>query len=140
MPTAVQVPDFLILGAQKSGTSTLATALGRHPDIYIPWMKEAHYFHTKDARADAPEYQAFFSDRQGERFAGEATPDYLYVAEAAINIARELPEARFVVILRNPVDRAYSAYWHARRAGAIEGSFEEGLACEGLHLARGEWG
>jgi hypothetical protein len=132
------LPNFLILGAQKCGTTTLATALRDHPGIFIPVAKEAHYFDRSEAPVEA--YRAFFSDWSGERRIGEATPEYVYWPHAAERIKGALPDARFVVLVRNPIDRAYSAFWHGVRIGIIRTDFAQALADEPRYLARGKWG
>jgi hypothetical protein len=128
------LPNFLILGAQKSGTSSLARWLKRHPDVFIPPQKELHFF-TKHVRDDDAYRAAFASVRQ--HAVGEATPDYLYDPNVPGAIQRLLGEdVRLVVVVRNPIDRAYSHYWHARRLGIVTGSFEAALADEDRVLGR----
>jgi hypothetical protein len=127
-----RAPDFLIIGAQKSGTSSITQALRRVPGVFIPQKTEIHYFNQSIA-FDAPDswsqYLAEFAAAPGNARTGEATPDYLSSREAPRRIHERQPTVRLVVSLRNPVDRAYSAYWHAKRIGAISRSvqFEEVL-------------
>jgi hypothetical protein len=135
------LPTFLVVGAQKAGTSSLGLLLDRHPDIGMPRRKELHYFGTERRyRRGLDFYRSRFrqvADRP-ERF--EATPGYLYVPEVAARVARDLPDTvRFVAVLRDPVERAYSHYWHGRRLGAVRVSFEDALAREPEHLAKGDW-
>jgi hypothetical protein len=134
-------PDFLIIGAQKSGTTSLAGALRKHPDIFIPLVKEAHHFGVvPDDEVGGPAYAEFFRGWEGEQLVGEATPEYLYLPRAPRQIYGHLPDVRCIAVLRNPVDRAYSAYWHAVRWGLVRGPFEEALAMEPRRLGLGEYG
>nr|WP_283250919.1 sulfotransferase [Rhabdothermincola salaria] len=130
----------MIIGAQKCGTTSLAVALGRHPDIFVPAGKEAHHFGTvHDAGVGGEDYAGFFAGWQGERLIGEATPEYLYLPSAPRQILGYLPEVRLVAMLRDPVDRAWSAYWHGVRTGVIRGSFEQALDDEARVLGRGRY-
>jgi hypothetical protein len=134
-------PDFLILGAQKCGTTSLAQALAAHPDVFIPEAKEAHHYGSvADESVGGDSLRRFFKDRKGERVIGEATPEYLYKVECQRQITANLPEVKAIVILRNPIDRAYSAYIHGVRAGIFRSSFEAALADEPRLVARGQRG
>jgi hypothetical protein len=133
------LPNFLVVGAQKSGTTALAHSLGAHPDIFLPEAKEAHHFGTvADEKLGSPAYRQFFREWRGERLIGEATPNYFTLPEAPRQIARILPGVKLILILRNPVDRAYSAYWHAVREGAVKTGFDE-LICDMEKLSRRPW-
>lgn len=134
------LPTFLIPGAMKAGTTSLARMLRRHPDIGMASSKELHYFDGK--RIHSPEaYAAKFAGVADRHARFEATPSYLYLPAAARRIASELPATvRFVIMLRDPVDRAYSQYWHGRRVGAIDASFEEALRREPAMLGRNTYG
>ena len=132
------LPDFLILGAQKCGTTSLAKALAMNPQIFVPAAKEAHYFgEVADDEIDAATYSQFFSDWDGEALIGEATPEYLALPEATDQIHRLLPDVRCVIVLRNPVDRAYSHYWHRRREAGLTLGFAEALEEEEALRRRG---
>ena len=86
------LPTFLILGAQKCGTTSLARALARNPHIFLPSAKEAHYFgEVADEDIDAATYSQFFSGWSHEPMIGEATPEYLALPGAASQIHRLLP-------------------------------------------------
>ncbi len=132
------LPTFLILGAQKCGTTSLARALARNPHIFLPSAKEAHYFgEVADEDIDAATYSQFFSGWSHEPVIGEATPEYLALPGAASQIHRLLPDVRCVVIVRNPVDRAYSHYWHRRREAGLTLGFGQALAEEEAERQRG---
>jgi Sulfotransferase domain len=113
------LPDFLVLGAQRAGTTLLHRILAAHPDIFVPnRRKEIHYFDRYFDRG-VPWYQAFFpATEQACRYRaiGEVTPDYLFEREVPGHIHDLLPACRFIVSLRHPVARAYSAYLHAVRS------------------------
>ncbi len=135
------LPNMLLLGAQKCGTTALANSLRRHPEIFLPARKELHHFgEVPDDRAAGDAYRTLFAGWEGERWLGEATPAYLYLASAARQIGKHLPGVMALAVLRNPVDRAYSAYWHGRRLYRFSGTFEEALADEPRRLAEGAWG
>lgn len=136
------LPNLLVLGAQKSGTTALAAALRTHPQVFLSARKELHHFgRVPDDEAGGAAYRANFADWSGQPWVMEATPNYMYLEAAGRQIAATLPHGfRGVVLLRNPVDRAYSAYWHGRSIGVLRGSFEECLEREPAELARGEWG
>lgn len=108
-------PDFFILGAQKAGTTTLYDLMVQHPKIKSARTKEIAYF-DRYYNLGPRWYSANFPNESGV-LTGEATPDYLYLDEARERIARDVPTAKFIVVLRNPVDRAISHYFHARRLG-----------------------
>jgi len=113
------LPNFLVIGAQRAGTSLLHQILLTHPDVYVPAQrKEVHYFDRYFERGDEW-YQSYFpaAGAAGRyRAIGEITPDYLATEEAPVRIHALLPACRLIAILRNPVDRVYSWYQHARRS------------------------
>lgn len=131
------LPNFLIIGAGRSGSTSLHRQLQAHPEVFIPREKELHFFNKKwDQGVDW--YRAFFADAASARAIGEATPSYLYSAAAPHRMASVIPDARLIVSLRNPVDRAYSHYWKNRANGREKLSFEEGLAAEEALLEAGK--
>lgn len=107
-------PSFLIIGAQKAGTSALFKMLAAHPAVLAPAVKEHHFFDDDAAYARGfGSYLKGFPRRPqgGERkVTFEATPSYLFIPDAAGRIHRHLPEARLIVVLRDPVKRAFSAW------------------------------
>ena len=126
---ADRLPDFLIIGAMRSGTTTLARLLQAHPDVFVPPVKEIHYF---DQNFDKPLewYLDWFREADGARAAGEASATYMAEPQAPARMADVVPEARLVAILRDPVDRAYSHYWHERKLGRESLGFGEALEAE----------
>lgn len=121
------LPDFLCIGAQKAGTTTLYQHMRSHPGIYMPATKEVHYFSQHFDRPLSWYESHFVRARRWQR-TGEATPYYLFHPEAPGRIASVRPQARMIVLLRDPVERALSGYFHARRLGEetldIEAAFD----------------
>lgn len=126
-------PNFLIVGAAKAGTTSLYKYLQQHPQVFMSPLKEPHFF-TYENSYIAPsgpgdhyffksvvktydQYQDLFDGVSNELAIGEASPSYLYSVHAANQIKQSLPKAKMIAVLRNPVDRAYSAFLHMRRAG-----------------------
>lgn len=124
------LPSFLIIGAQKGGTTSLHEYLIEHPLVSPPSTKEVHYFDHAYHRGPGW-YRAHFSpaDRWGE-ITGESTPYYLFHPLVPERVARDLPESKLIVILRNPIDRAFSHHNHERALGYEELRFEEAIARE----------
>src|SRR5215211_5523906 len=118
------MPNFLIIGAMKSGTTALYYYLEQHPEIYMSPVKEPNFFSSQerenaaDAVTNIGTYQHLFRGGSGEKAIGEASHSYLYEPSAAAEIRRHVPEARLIAILRNPIDRAYSHFLHMVRSGA----------------------
>lgn len=126
-----QDPTFIIIGAQKGGTSSLYEYVIRHPEARRPQHKEMHYFDVHyDKGLDW--YRSQFPLGLGARkhVTGEATPYYLFHPAVPARVASGLPEVRLVALLRNPVDRAYSHYQHTLRNHMAIASFEEALELE----------
>ena len=132
----MQLPTLVIAGAQKSGTTTLAAALGTHPQIFMSNPKEIHFF-DNDAifNRGLDFYKSHFRPEGEQVHAGEATPIYMYDRKSRRRMAKVLDDTRIVVILRDPVKRAYSHYWHERRRHETIETFEEALDAEPGRLA-----
>jgi hypothetical protein len=104
------LPNFLILGAQKAGTTWLAKCLGEHPDVFVPEIKEIYYF-THNYGKGLKWYESFFADWSGEKAVGEGTVSYIKRREAPQRIRETLgDDVKLIASLRHPVERAYSAY------------------------------
>lgn len=127
----IRKPNLFILGAQKSGTTWLHQALNEHPEIYLSEKKEIHFFNTKSNFIKGFDYYLnHFSSAKSEKYIGESTPNYLWVSNykpeylnrgcnpkfmSAIpkRIKKFLGEdLKFIVLLRDPVERAISAFYH----------------------------
>lgn len=125
-------PEFFILGAGKCGTTSLYHSLSQHPQIFMPLTKEPSFYCDIFQVVKNPiEYVSLFADARPDQLAGEASHVYLTCPASAPAIRAFHPDAKFIVIFRDPVDRAYSLYNHMTRSGdETIGSFEEALEVE----------
>lgn len=122
-PSTGRLPTFLIIGAAKSGTTSLSEWLRSHPQVFVPRSKEVRYFDRYFEEGGTHEaYRRHFMDAGDALAIGEGTP-YMPHPEAAKRISSVLPDAKLIAILRNPVERAYSHYWHMRAFDAETRSF-----------------
>ncbi|MEM9170209.1 MAG: sulfotransferase [Pseudomonadota bacterium] len=154
------LPNFFIVGAAKSGTTSLAAYLRQHPDVYFSPRKEPNYFafygEEPSAAGPAPEavvrklylshtvndfdaYRALFAAANGESALGDASVRYLYEPRAAERIRAHAPNARIVIVLREPARRAYSHYTMNRQHQLETLSFDGALEAEADRRAAG-WG
>ena len=147
-----KLPNFLIVGAAKSGTSSLHNYLNQHPDIFMPTfnkngvnVKEPQFFVKEKVMDrihsgvwDWENYIDLFKQAESHQAIGEASVFYLYYYEEAIkNIKRYLNnEIKIIIILRNPIDRAFSAYTHVSRSVKENLSFEEAIELEDKRLIK----
>jgi hypothetical protein len=124
------LPDFLVAGAMKAGTTTLWAMLNQHPEVYVTRPKELHYFDQHFDRGIAW-YAEQFTPGASERMIGEATPIYMTDPVYHQRMFETVPHARLLITLREPSSRAYSHYWMMRAKGSEEfETFEGGLAAE----------
>jgi hypothetical protein len=130
---AMALPDFFIAGAPKAGTTALHVALARHPSLYMSAVKEPKFFltdgppPTRGGPGDVQtyrehvwrreDYEALFDPAPAGALLGESTPFYLYNKDAQRRISALIPDARLIVILRDPVERAHSNWTHLWSAG-----------------------
>ncbi len=121
--------DFLIIGAQKSGTTSLFKYLNQHPDIAMPADKEAPYFTNDELYSAGWQHylENYFTGYDPGLLWGTASPQYMSDLRAAERITRDLPDTRLIAILRNPIERAYSHYLMQKRRGLEERSFDSAL-------------
>ena len=146
------MPNFLVIGAAKSGTTSLYRYLAQHPDVYMSPVKEPKFFALEgerpsfrgpgDSEADAVTtlegYRALFDGANGESAVGEASPLYLYLEKAVGRIEHHVPGARFIAVLRDPVERAYSSFLHKVRDGReTTRDFAEALTLEDGRVRNG---
>ncbi|MGH9084211.1 MAG: sulfotransferase family protein [Acidimicrobiales bacterium] len=110
LPEAGPLPDFLIIGAPKAGTSALYVLLGDHPQVFISEKKELDFFTLEHHRGERW-YRSRFAAGAAASARGEATPHYLASPDAIRRAHDLVPDARLIALLRDPVDRAYSHYW-----------------------------
>ena len=107
-----RLPSFLIIGFPKAGTTSLAAYLAEHPHIFMSREKELHFFDTV-GRNEAW-YLDQFAEAGDASAIGEATPTYIFIRKALVRMAALVPNAKIIVLMRNPIDRAYSHYWWNR--------------------------
>jgi hypothetical protein len=123
------LPNFLIVGAQKAGTSALWSYLNRHPQVYLCPQKELRFFNRYyDLGLDW--YRDHFRGWSHQPVVGEATPNYLYSPAVAERIAQTLPGVKLIFLFREPVSRAHSNYWHNIWLGREYLSFESAVERE----------
>ena len=125
----MSLPNFMCIGAAKSGTTTLYDILRQHPEIFISAFKEPHFFDISENYKNGIQWyeKNYFSNVNTEIIA-DFTPSYLFEKKAPERIYKDLGEnVKFVVLLRNPVDRAYSHYLHSVRDEHENLDFEQAL-------------
>lgn len=130
-------PGFLGLGVQKGGTTTLDALLRQHPSLALPRSKELQYFSLHYGLGDAW-YAGQFAAARPEQRIGEITPYYIFHPLAAERIHALVPDARLIVLLRDPVERALSQLFHSRRMGLEPLEPESALAAEPERMAAAE--
>jgi hypothetical protein len=131
----MEVPDLIVIGAPRSGTTSLYRYLQQHPQVYMSPLKETRFFayegqrvdyqgpadthaYNRDTVTNVETYRQLFADRAPEQLTGEASPVYLYRGDrAAERIQRHVPDVRLISIFRNPVERAYSDFLNMVRLG-----------------------
>lgn len=151
------MPNFLLIGAAKAGTTALYEALKEHPQVYMSPVKEPNFFalegdplkyaagtttpgYLEQCITDLVTYQHQFQHVKDEIAIGEASPMYLYHPEAAERIQRYIPNVKLIVILRNPVERAYSNFLHHIRDGLEPFSdFKQALQAEDERMQENWW-
>ncbi|GAA6138767.1 hypothetical protein NBRC116583_25140 [Arenicella sp. 4NH20-0111] len=135
MTTTTEIkPNFIIVGAAKSGTTSLYSYLKANPDIFLPDFKEPHYFAKNhafnfDVLSDRDAYYRLFEGQQ-EPALGEASTAYLYFPDIPDNIHAELPNCKIIALVRNPTERALSLWGHQIREGLEEDSLEQAIKQE----------
>lgn len=142
-------PDFLIIGAQRSGTTSLSNYLAQHPSVLEAMVKEVHFFDLNYNKG-LLWYRTHFPLRpvmdararltREPVICGDATPYYLFHPLVARRVYETFPEIKLIVTLRNPIDRAFSHYQHERRKGREALDFEEAIDREDARLAGTEAG
>jgi hypothetical protein len=123
------LPNALVIGASKGGTTSVYRWLSRHPQVCASRVKEVRYFNGHHERGPAW-YAAQFDPKPGQTVLIEASPSYLWDPDAPGRIRSLLGEPKLIVLLREPVERAWSQYWMKVRRGEETGSFEEVLRRE----------
>jgi hypothetical protein len=142
-----RLPDFLIIGAYKCGTTSLVEYLGQHPRVFLPWLQEPNYFAyatdypTTSRKPDVEwrsvyrrhrartidQYLALFDEAPANALLGECSPEYMRSPHAWRRIAETVPDVKMLAILRNPADRAHSDYQAFVRDSIENESFEQAI-------------
>jgi len=123
-----KLPDFIIIGAMKGGTSSLFHYLSQHPDVEVSREQETHYF-AKNYHRGLNYYRSFFPLSKSNKITGESSPYYLFHPSVPERIKKDVPNAKIIVLLRNPVDRAVSHYQMHKKLDEAE-NFDEALEME----------
>ena len=149
------LPNFIIIGAGKSGTTSLYHYLRQHPQIFMSAIKEPKFFALegdnldfrgpgdrqvllKDTIVRREDYLQLFNGADGAKAIGEASTIYMNEGDTAEKIAESIPDVRIIAILRHPADRAFSAYMHLRRDGRETiRDFSQALALEPERIRQG---
>ena len=130
-----KLPDFVIIGAAKSGTTSLYDFVTKHPRIEPAYVKEPFFFSSPE-EFSLPYYKINFPILN-KRITGEASTSYLSSSEAPARMKAAIPDAKLIAVLRNPVDRAYSHYQYARKRNVeASATFEEALELEEARLKK----
>ena len=132
-----RLPDFVGLGVQKGGTTTLHTLLAVHPQLMLPDSKELHFFSLHYGRGEQW-YRQQFAAATPDQKCGEITPYYIFHPLVPERIQRCCPCARLIVLLRDPVERALSQVFHSQRLGLEPLPLEQALAAEPERLKDAE--
>ncbi|QBQ54388.1 sulfotransferase family protein [Nitrosococcus wardiae] len=135
------LPNFFVVGAQKSGTTSLHHYLHEHPEIYLPFQKESKFFvHERLFNKGVGYYEKeYFSDWNQELAVGEIDPEYMYIEQALERIIEHFDPSnlKFIFIFRNPVERAFSHYLMTYRRGLEPLTFEEAISVEASRISQG---
>jgi len=124
------LPNFIIGGAPKSGTTSLVYYLREHPDIFMP-REEIGFFAKDELYAKGQGwYEEWFASAGSVALVGEKTPGYLFIEQAPERMKELIPKIKLIFLLRHPVERAYSAYWHGIRNKKYSFSFQEAVEME----------
>jgi hypothetical protein len=132
------VPNFLLLGAAKCGTTSLAHYLTQHPDVFFSTPKEPLFFEADYEKGLDHYWATYFRGWSGQRAIGEGRVWNLYLPFVAARIRESLPEARLVAILRDPVERAYSHWWQRYSRGQESLDFAAAVTADRARIERGE--
>ncbi|MGK2927381.1 MAG: sulfotransferase family protein [Lysobacterales bacterium] len=123
-----RLPNFLIIGAPKSGTTALYHWLAGHPQVHLSTPKEPFFFEEEYERGPEYYWRTYFADGwRGQSLVGEARTSHLFLPYVTRRIYETVPDARLVAILRNPVERAFSHWWMVRCHGREPLGFDEAL-------------
>lgn len=126
-----RLPDFFICGAAKSGTTSLFNYLGQHSSIFTPEQKEPGYFSALRPLESPYRYGQLFKEAGEHQYTGEASGAYLTSPDSALRISKAVPQAKIIIMLRNPADRAFSLYqWMIEEGYEWAPTFKDALRME----------
>lgn len=136
-PERFRLPSFFLIGAKKCGTTALHHYLEQHPDVCMSRPKEPYYFEAEYDRGTTFYFNRYFSHWQRERIVGEARHRHLFFPYAAKTLFEFNPDAKLLAILRNPVERAVSSWWHwySRQTDLLP--FREAIAADLMRIRSG---
>lgn len=129
--SAESTPDFIFAGPSKAGSSWLSEALREHPEIFLPDLKPVNFFNLK-YHLGMSWYRSVFAEAGPNQVVGDASPGYIISDRAPARIAEQLDDIRVLFTLRNPIDRAFSHWWHDTTGGGINYDFEDLLFVDQL--------
>lgn len=135
------LPNFLCVGAAKSGTTSLHGILTHHPDIFLPAAKECHFFDYEENFAKGITWyeKEFFKDHRSQKATGEITPSYMYLERVPERLRSALGDSlKIIFMLRHPVDRAYSHYLMMQRRGREDRVFREAIRLESSRISQSQ--
>ncbi|MCC6682294.1 MAG: sulfotransferase [Phycisphaeraceae bacterium] len=136
---AERLPNFLFIGAAKCGSTWVYRALRAHPQVFVPPAKDVYYF-DRYYHKGPHWYESFFRHVPPEALAvGELSHDYLFSPEAAQRIHHDLPGVKLLAMLRDPIERAWSAYLFQKRNGTAGRDFDQTLERSPNILQRGRY-
>jgi len=138
------LPEFFIVGAPKAGTTLLYHYLKQHPEVFFPEMKEINFFSAPDILNQKlyyktkvikrlEDYQLLYHETGDARVRGDGSVSYLFYPDVADRIHDLIPDGRIIIMLRNPVERAYSHYLMDKRLGYVKASFEDIITQRSTH-------
>ena len=128
-----RIPDFLVVGTQKGGTTSLFELLRRHPQIFLHSLKELQYFSLYYNKPESW-YLSFFGAADNYQLCGDVTPYYLFHPFCAERIFKLSANIKIIILLRDPIERAISQYFHAVRHGFEDLGINEAFYAEKLRL------
>jgi len=137
-------PSFFIVGAPKAGTTSLYFYLKQHPEVFFPEVKELNFFSAPDILDQGlyyktkiirklEAYEALYANAGNTQIRGDASVSYLLYPAVPPKIKEMVPDARIIIMLRNPVERAYSHYLMDKRLGYVKASFEDIITQRSTH-------
>ena len=152
----IKNPNFLVVGAAKSGTTSIYYYLKQHPEIFLPDLKECRFFSNIKTSINNPitnkphnvgiinnydDYIKLFENITVEKVIGDVSPDYLYYYQSSIkNIKKNLGnEVKIIIILRNPIERAFSNYFHLVKENNFDLTFQETIERESEWINNNIW-